>query len=378
MVLTFGYDGFMSRQPPDQEHGPLASGKEFARFDQVDKPDYHLAEAADDADAFDDSFQFTTCDLGRYLHGDAADRAAFACELGQAMAEVGFAILEGHGVDPQLFSESAGWVEEIFTTTSLEEKRRFLAQRHEAVREGYFPLKETSLIHPDLVEGWVFGRRAFQLDGDGTMDPLRFWPRRGFERRFRRLVNAETPLIRPIMAAILQSLGCDPRLYDDRLAPPHFALRLNYYPPLQGADGRSAAGRLLGHEDIDLFTLLPAPEVEGLQVLHRNGKWLRLHAPSGSIVLNTGDYLQRLSNDRLPSTTHRVGRPRDPALAAKARVSFPLAAYLPPGDILRVLPGIPDPRYEPIPVITFHTRTTAKFYGDDHAVEQPPDDPRDA
>jgi len=39
----------------------------------------------------------------------------------------------------------------------------------------------------------------------------------------------------------------------------------------------------------------------------------------------------------------------------------------------RVLPGIPNPKYEPIKVITFHTRTTAKFYGDDYAVEVPVD-----
>jgi isopenicillin N synthase-like dioxygenase len=107
--------------------------------------------------------------------------------------------------------------------------------------------------------------------------------------------------------------------------------------------------------------------------MNRAGKWVRLHAPNGSIVLNTGDYLQRLSNDILPSTTHRVSKPRDPALWALPRVSFPLAAYLPEDDVLAVLPGIPDPRYEPIKVITFHTRTTAKFYGDGYAVEAPLD-----
>ncbi|MFT7464161.1 MAG: isopenicillin N synthase-like dioxygenase [Pseudohongiellaceae bacterium] len=93
--------------------------------------------------------------------------------------------------------------------------------------------------------------------------------------------------------------------------------------------------------------------------------------PTGSIVLNTGDDMQRLSNELLPSTTHRVGRPRDPTVAAEHRVSFPLAAYLPPTDLLRVLPGLADPHYEPISAITFHTRTTAKFYGQDHAVEDP-------
>ena len=43
-----------------------------------------------------------------------------------------------------------------------------------------------------------------------------------------------------------------------------------------------------------------------------------------------------------------------------------------PDEVLEVLPGLAEPKYEPIRVITFHTRTTAKFYGDDYAVETEP------
>jgi isopenicillin N synthase-like dioxygenase len=364
----------MSRQKPDQQHGLRASSAEFSSFDQVQKPDYNLAEGADEPDDFDDEFEFKTCDLGRFLHGDADDRQAFSQELAEAMQGIGFAILEGHGLDPALFVDAAEWVEELFTETSLADKLSFRAARHGAVSEGYFPIRETSEIHPDLVEGWVLGRRAYQLDGLADFDAARFWPRAEYEPRFRSLVQAELPLFLPIMQSILMGLGCEPQLFDARLERPNFGQRLNYYQPLVGDVAASGAGRLLGHEDVDLFTLLPAPTVEGLQVLNRNGKWVRLDAPPGSLVLNTGDYLQRLSNDILPSTTHRVGRPRDPAQAARSRVSFPLAAYLRPDEILEVLPGLPDPHYEPIRVITFHTRTTAKFYGDDYAVEDPLDE----
>ena len=361
----------MSTRKPDKGHGPAASSAEFSRFDQVRKPDYHLAEAADLAEDFDEEFAFTTCDLARCLRGNARDRDSFAQELGEAMSGIGFVIIEGHGIDPRWFEEAAGWVELLFTGPSLEEKLRFRAARHGAVSEGYFPMKETTDIHPDLVEGWVFGRRAFDLDGHPEFDARAFWPRPGLEPRFRRLISAELTLFLPIMQSILRFLGCDPHLYDARLATPRFGQRLNYYPPVNRSDVESGAGRLLAHEDVDLFTLLPAPAVEGLQVLNRNGKWVRLQAPPGSIVLNTGDYMQRISNDLLPSTTHRVSPPRDPSQAARSRVSFPLAAYLPPDDILEVLPGLREPKYEPIRVITFHTRTTAKFYGDDYAVESP-------
>ncbi|MFT4841292.1 MAG: isopenicillin N synthase-like dioxygenase [Planctomycetota bacterium] len=352
-----------------RQRGILASSAEFTRYDQVNKPDYHLAESADGADVFDEDFEFATCDLGRFLHGDAGDKRKFADELGEAMRDIGFAILEGHGVDPELFKQADGWVEQLFTTTDLKDKMRFRAARHGAVSEGYFPLEETSDIHPDQVEGWVFGRRAFDLPGnEQPFDAATLWPRPEFEPKFRQLVQAEGALIQPIMRSILMGLGLDPNLFDERLHNPHLASRLNYYPPLDQAAPANAS-RLLGHEDVDLFTLLPAPSIEGLQALKRDGRWARLSPPAGTIILNTGDYLQRLSNDILPSTTHRVGRPRDASLHQRPRVSFPLAAYLRPNEILKVLPGTGTPKYDPIKVITFHTRTTAKFYGDNYAIE---------
>ncbi|MGI9615320.1 MAG: 2-oxoglutarate and iron-dependent oxygenase domain-containing protein [Acidimicrobiales bacterium] len=352
-----------------KQAGTRASSREFSRYDQVAKPTYQLAEAADGVDAFDDDFTLVTCDLGRYLHGNAADRAAFSQQLGEAMSEIGFAILEGHGIDARLFEESEAWVEELFTQSPLADKMAFRAERHGAVSEGYFPIKETSDIHPDLVEGWVFGRRAFDLDGNPDFDADKFWPRPHLEPMFRRFVRAGSALFLPLMQSILEYLGCDPYTYDERLEEPNFGQRLNYYPPISADDHASGAGRLLGHEDIDLFTLLPAPAVEGLQALHRSGRWVRLFAPPGSIILNTGDYLQRVSNDLLPSTTHRVSPPRDPAERRSKRTSIPLAAYFRPDEMLEVLPGLGAAKYEPIPVVTFHTRTTAKFYGDDYAVE---------
>ena len=98
-------------------------------------------------------------------------------------------------------------------------------------------------------------------------------------------------------------------------------------------------------------------------------KWIRLSPPPGTIILNTGDYLQRIANDRLPSTTHRVSLPRDPELRRAPRVSSPMAVYLWEDEMLEVLPGLGAPRYPPVRAIEFHTRTTSKFYGDDYAVK---------
>jgi len=337
-----------------QEDGIRATNQDFIRYEGVEKrQSYHLAETPGD-EQFDDEFRIRTCDMRD---------PNFANDLGDALREIGFAILDGHGIDPALYDEAEAHIAEMFTRLSLDEKMRFRATRHGSVNQGYFPIRETSNMHPDLVEGWVFCRRAFERPRD-------FWPSLADEAVFAKVVAAQERLILPIMRSLLAYLGCDPHLYDAKLTGTNFGLRLNYYPPLSADDEASGAARLLGHEDVDLFTFLPAPRTEGLQVLNRrNMKWVRLTAPRGTIILNSGDYMQRISNDLFPSTTHRVGSPRDPEERRKPRVSLPMAVYVWEDELLEVLPCIPNPKYPPIKAIEFHTSITSKFYGDDYAVK---------
>ena len=139
---------------------------------------------------------------------------------------------------------------------------------------------------------------------------------------------------------------------------------------MSGDQDRSGAGRLLGHEDVDLFTILPATRVEGLQVWnHRSGKWVRLDAPRGRDHhqhrrLHAADHQRPAAVDD-PSRRQA----RDGSHLAAARVSFPIAVYVWEDEILEVLPGWARPDIAPIKAITFHTRSTSKFYGEDYAVE---------
>jgi isopenicillin N synthase-like dioxygenase len=349
-----------------------ALSADFRKYDQVEKSHtYRLAEH--ESDAFDEEFRIGTLDIAPFLHGGAGDRKRFADEFAAALQEIGFAVLVGHGVDAGLYDDMDEQVLNLFEKTPIEEKMRFEGKRHGSVNQGYFPIEHTSEIHPDLVEGWVFCRRAFDVPQrrEAPFRAENFWPRAEYEREFRRLIAAHESLFKPIAQAMLQGLGCDPNLLDAKLAGTNFGLRLNYYPPMSEDQACSGAGRLLGHEDVDLFTLLPASRVDGLQVWnHRSRKWVRLGPPRGSLIINTGDYMQRMSNDRLPSTTHRVGKPSDASHLSRPRVSFATNVYLWEDEVLQVLPGLGEPKYPPIKAITFHTRSTSKFYGDDYAVDR--------
>jgi len=348
-----------------------ALSREFRKYDQVRKEHtYRLAEG--EQDEFDENYSIATLDFEPFLRGGGADKARFADAFAGALEEIGFAVLTGHGVDPALYDEMQDATLDLFTSTPLEEKMRFRGERFGSVNQGYFPIEETSDIHPDLVEGWVWCRRAFDVPhrDAGEFRAEDYWPDAKLERQFRKLVLAHEQLFKPIAQAMFMGLGVDPHIYDRKLTGTNFGLRLNHYPAMTKEQDRSGAGRLLGHEDVDLFTILPATSTDGLQVWnHRSNKWVRMHAPRGSIIINTGDYMQRISNDRLPSTTHRVGKPSDGSHLTRARVSFPTNVYLWEDEVLEVLPGLGEPRYEPIKAITFHTRSTSKFYGDEYAVE---------
>ncbi len=351
-----------------KDSGIKAVNQDFNKYDQVNKPqEYNLVEQ-ENVDQFDEDYKIKVCDISKFLSGSEAEKKEFAHDLGAALESIGFAIITGHGVAVELYQDAQKKIAEIFEDIPVEERMPYKYEREGSVNQGYFPIKETTVIHPDLVEGWVFCRRAFNLGGPYTESD--YWPRPGYESFFRKIVQAHEELILPIMQSILTYLGCDPNLYDEKLTETNFGFRLNYYPPISSEDDASGAGRMLGHEDVDLFTLLPAQEVEGLQVLNReNNKWIRLNAPPGSIILNTGDYMQRITNDRLPSTTHRVSKPSNKVLNQKPRISLPMAIYVWEDEILEVLPCLENPKYPPVSAVKFHTNITSKYYGDDYAKE---------
>jgi isopenicillin N synthase-like dioxygenase len=347
-----------------------AVNQDFIKYDQVEKKQVYNLSEIEGEDVFDEGYEIKTVDMSGFLSGDTKAIERFSQELGEAMENIGFVILTGHGIDTNLFSEARKKIISFFEDIPEEERLPYKAKRHGSVNQGYFPINETTIIHPDLVKGWVFCRRGLNMDNDPNFNEIDYWPRPGYEPFFRELCKANETIILPIMQGILQYLKCNPNSYDEKLTKTNFGFRLNYYPALD-ADYRSkGAGRMLGHEDVDLFTILPSEDLDGLQALNReNMKWVRVNAPKGSIVINTGDYMQRITNDRLPSTTHRVSAPKHASKYSKTRVSFPMAVYVWEDEILEVLPELKNPKYPPISAEKFHTKITSKYYGDDYAVD---------
>jgi isopenicillin N synthase-like dioxygenase len=84
-------------------------------------------------------------------------------------------------------------------------------------------------------------------------------------------------------------------------------VRAIHYPPIT-VEPKSAI-RAEQHEDINLITLLVGASAGGLEILTKQNEWIGVTSLPDQIVVNVGDMLQRLTNNKLKSTTHRVVNP---------------------------------------------------------------------
>ena len=109
------------------------------------------------------------------------------------------------------------------------------------------------------------------------------------------------------MHAIALYLKIDPGYFDEKIHEGNSILRAIHYPPI--TQEPKSAIRAEQHEDINLITLLVGASAGGLQILDMKNNWLDIVPGEDEIVVNVGDMLQRLTNNYLKSTTHRVVNP---------------------------------------------------------------------
>src|SRR3546814_8107738 len=109
-----------------------------------------------------------------------------------------------------------------------------------------------------------------------------------------------------LLSGIARYLGLASDFFDDTVADGNSVMRLLHYPPVAAP----AKGiRAEAHEDINTLTLLLGAAAAGLEILDKAGSWLPVSPPPRAMAVHVGDMLPRLTNDRLPSTTHPLRTP---------------------------------------------------------------------
>jgi isopenicillin N synthase-like dioxygenase len=169
---------------------------------------------------------------------------------------------------------------------------------------------------PDLKEGLYFGEELPEDDarvrcGMPLHGPNLFPDLPGFRQATLDYMQALTGLGHRLMSSMGRALRLGDTYFVDRYTGnPTKLFRIFNYPPSVPGTAEWGVGE---HADYGLLTLLYQDEVGGLQVKY-DSCWIDVPPVPGSLVINVGDMLERLTSGRYKSASHRVinhsGRPR--------------------------------------------------------------------
>jgi len=280
------------------------------------------------------------------------DTEAFADAIGRSFADWGFAIVSDHDIPPALIARAEAMSRAFFALPEAV-KRQYHRTGGGGAR-GYTPLGTESAkdsdIH-DLKEFWHIGRELPPGHPFADSMPANIWPEEldGFRETYLEMFAAFDRAGARILAAIARFLNLPPDFFEDTVRDGNSVLRLIHYPPVPE---NSPAVRAAAHEDINTITLLMGAEEAGLELRDRQGSWRAVTPKPGELAVNIGDMLQRLTNNRLPSTTHQVVNP-PPERRGQARYSMPFFLHFRPDYRIDTLPHCvnadhPDLYPEPI------------------------------
>ena len=270
------------------------------------------------------------------LAQEASDPEGFAQALGGSFHRYGFAIVSDHGVPTDVIAEAERQAK-LFFALPDETKRKYHTGKGGA--RGYTPFgietaKDATAY--DLKEFWHVGRELPEGHAFADMMAPNLWPGElaGFKAAELALFDALDACGARLLRAIARYLDLTPDFFDDTVRDGNSVLRLLHYPPVQGEGPSIRAG---AHEDINTITLLLGAEEAGLQLLDRDGNWLPVQPREGELAVNVGDMLQRLTNNMLRSTTHRVVNPA-PERRGVSRYSMPFFLHFRPDYLIETLP----------------------------------------
>jgi isopenicillin N synthase-like dioxygenase len=284
----------------------------------------------------------------------ATDFDGFARALDRSFRETGFAVIEGHPVDPAIIARAEDAARAFFALPEPVKAR--YDDRANGGQRGHTAFgaeNAKGAAQADLKEFWHTGRAA--PEGSALAAIMRPTPSvseiPGFDAATSALFDALDAFGAQLLQAVAHSLGLPRDWFAPRVAQGNSILRLLHYPA-QLTPPPPGSVRAGAHEDINVITLLLGAEEAGLQALHRSGVWLDINPPPGSLVVNVGDMLARLTNHTLPSTTHRVLNPT-PERSRFARYSMPFFLHFAPDVLIETLPQCvtPDhPSRHPTPI----------------------------
>ncbi|MBR9923110.1 MAG: isopenicillin N synthase family oxygenase [Bacteroidetes bacterium] len=249
-------------------------------------------------------------DLSKFVNGNEEQRKEFVQELGEAFHTIGFVAVKNHGIPNELVDGFYNAAKSFFSLPT-DKKRQYeiegLAGQRGYTSFGKEHAKQSKVA--DLKEFFQIGQTVAPDDPMKAQYPdnVQVQETPDFSDYGYKLYRAFEKAGGQLLRAIALHLELPENYFDPKIQKGNSILRAIHYPPI--TDEPKSAIRAEQHEDINLITLLFGASAGGLQLLNMDDEWLPIMPQDNEIVINVGDMLQRLTNNYLKSTTHRVVNP---------------------------------------------------------------------
>ncbi|KAG8371057.1 hypothetical protein BUALT_Bualt13G0047300 [Buddleja alternifolia] len=236
-----------------------------------------------------------------------------ALSICEAAAKWGFFQIINHGIPIEVL-ENVKRAAHSFFELPVEERRKYLKENtlssKVVLKTSFSPLVEEVLEWKDYLMHFCDGQES---------EDYKLWPHVSRDQVLE-YVNRTKPVIQKLLEVLLNGINVKQIDEVKRSAlMDSLAVTLLYYPICPNPNLAAGAGR---HSDASSITLLLQDDVGGLYVRAPEGdKWIHVAPVEGALVVNIGDVLQIMSNDKYKSMEHRVF-----VSGSKNRVSVPVFA----------------------------------------------------
>ncbi|TVY80884.1 putative iron/ascorbate oxidoreductase [Lachnellula suecica] len=205
-------------------------------------------------------------------------------------------------------------------------KKTFVKENKNTYR-GYFPAQPGA---DNLKEGFELGTPTTQRSDSSSLANAKFnlaepnvFPSSlpSFQSRCETLHTELQTLSARLLSLLAVALRKPPSFFHNYLANSLSTLRLLHYPSVPAT--RQQELICTPHTDSGILTLLHQDKTGGLEVRNSDGEWIPAPYVPGSVVVNIGDLMAKVSGGRWVATYHRVRSTKCEGDVTKARYSVP-------------------------------------------------------
>ena len=254
-------------------------------------------------------------DFAPFREGDAATRCAIALLIYHACHEIGFVYLKHPGIDSDSIAKTFEYSRKLFDLP-LPEKNK-VAWSDELSNRGYIGMERERLDESkpgDLKEAYNIGSEIDPTLVNTAQPSLSYNRWLEGDEKFRQTMleffSACNDVAKEISRAMAIALNLPEDFFVNNHSQQDNTLRLLHYPPIDRTPEPEQL-RAGEHSAYGSFTLLFQDTVGGLEVRNAAGKWIEAPFIPETILVNTGDLMQRWTNHVFRSTKHRVRIPQD-------------------------------------------------------------------